>query len=158
MSTRRKTNIIFILLLSTFLFCGCPTEKKTTQKKHGAFHGHWLAEEELCYKITHYSGEIPIIDTPPNETWRIEIENIRIKDEELLFDQYHYMPVQEDLKTIFNPSGEHPFSGVKCETKLSVDPANPDKLKLSMKTKGIPEPTTGVLVKQVNETDPQSDK
>lgn len=121
---------------------------RPAQDAPGLFDGTWIAEGEPVYHISQ-RGDSPIrIETPPNDTWRVEIKNIRLEGRSLRFEQYHYTAASPDLKSITNPTGEHPFSGVECKVTLTPDPDDRNLLHQSMATVQTPEPITGILRRQ----------
>jgi len=92
------------------------------------FVGHWAEEaEEACYIITEHAGTLKV-ETPPNDACRIVFKNIRLEGKRIAFDSFYYIDPNEDLKSIVNSSGEHPFSGVRCEMALEVNPRDPNEL------------------------------
>ena len=140
-----KQDIVFVIVLG--LLTGC-SSRPDERESAGAFDGSWMAEGEVCYEISHNAGETPIIRVPANDTWRVEIEDVKLDNLTLRFYQYHYTPARDEMKSVTNPSGEHPFSGVRCEVTLTMKPGEPNRMTMSLKTAQTTEPIIGVLTKQ----------
>ena len=61
------------------------------------------------------------------------INNVRWQDGELPYDEYHYYTGPEDFTTIANRTGDHPYSGVKNDTRLKLTD-EPNRLTQSVTT------------------------
>ncbi len=110
------------------------------------FAGTWGDENNIVYYIISLDPDgVVQISTPPNDTWKTELKNIRLDGDRLLFDQYQHTPASGELKTITNESGEHPFSGVRCQIVLELDSANSDRIIFSLKTIHAKEPLVETL-------------
>jgi len=129
------------------LLAGC-SSRPDKGASVGAFDGSWMAEGEVSYEISHTAGKTPIIRVRANDTWRVKIEDVKLDNLTLRFNQYNYTPARDEMKTITNPTGEHPFSGVRCEVTLTMKPGEPNSITMSLKMAQITEPIVGVLTKQ----------
>lgn len=97
-----------------------------------SFIGRWANEDgEVCYIISDNNEGFLRIETPPNKAWRIILRNIRLEGRKIIFDRFHYTDPNEDHKSIIDQSGEHSFSGVRCETVLKVNPKDSNELFVS---------------------------
>jgi hypothetical protein len=111
--------------------------------------GQWAYEgEEVCYIIVKDNEGNLIIEVPSNKKWENVIKNLSLEGKAITFDQFNYIEPNEGYKTISNPSGENPFSGVRCETILKINPNNPNQLMESMSTIHTKTPIRGVLKRQ----------
>ncbi len=112
-----------------------------------AFLGDWSSEEDSAasFRIFKRSDGTAIIQVPANDTWWHVFENIRFENGKLLFDEYSYTPPSDDYKSIVTPFGEHPFSGVPCETIMELDKDNPDVIMVTVKSTHVPEGIKGTL-------------
>jgi len=101
------------------------------------FIGHWASEEgEVCYIISKDAEGNVTISGPPNEVWRTVLRNVRLEGERIMFDQFNYIDPNENYKSIIDNSGEHPFSGVRCETIFGLNPKDSNELFESMSAVG----------------------
>jgi len=103
--------------------------------------GEWMDAESgaIVYRIARGSDGTYTIAVPCSDAWRVVFKNVRFDGAKLMFDQYWYVPASSDFKTISNPAGEHPFSGVRCETTLEVDKDNRDVATVTVKTVHTPQ-------------------
>ena len=103
-----------------------------SQREHQyllAFIGHWANEEgEVCYIIAEDTEGNVRIKTPPNKAWRTEFRNLRFDGKRILLDEFNYIDPNDDYMSPIDRSGEHPFSGVRCETMVEVDPQDSNQL------------------------------
>ncbi len=110
------------------------------------FIGTWVDDEgESVYVISSGPEGSINIAVPANDTWRIEIKNARVENGQIMFDAYHYMEASNDLKSPIDKSGEHPFSGVRCETILTVHSHDSSRMVYKMKTIHTPQPIVEIL-------------
>jgi hypothetical protein len=94
-----------------------------------AFVGHWAYDEgEICYIISKDKEGNIRIETPTNEAWRIVLRSVRFENKRIMFDEFYYTDPNEDYKSIIDPSGEHPFSGVRSETVFEINPKDSNEL------------------------------
>ncbi len=92
------------------------------------FAGSWVTEnKEPCYIITECAETLKI-ETPSNNVWRTVLKNIRADGKRILFDMFHYIDPNENFKSIVDRSGEHPFSGVRCEAVFELNPNDSNEL------------------------------
>jgi len=92
------------------------------------FEGRWANEDgEVCYIISINDSKFKI-ETPQNKVWRTVLKNIQVGENKIIFDSYFYTDPNENLKSIENPRGEHPFSGVRSEVVLEVNPNDANEL------------------------------
>lgn len=110
------------------------------------FIGTWIDDEgKPVYVISSGPDGCINIASPANDTWRIEIKNTRVENGKIMFDEYHYTADRNDLKSPIDKSGEHPFSGVRCRTILTLDPNDSSRMEYSIKTIHTSEPNVGIL-------------
>ncbi|MEM8865747.1 MAG: hypothetical protein AAGF31_09425 [Planctomycetota bacterium] len=69
-----------------------------------------------------------VLGFPENPIWESVINNVRFVGDELHFDQYFYFVGPDDFTMPSNPSGDHPFSGVRNHIVLALVEDEPDKL------------------------------
>lgn len=94
-----------------------------------SFVGQWVNEDgEVCYIITQDTEGNLKIETAPNDAWRTVLKNMRLEGKRIMLDQFSYTDPNEDYKSIIDRSGEHPFSGVRFETVLEVNPKDSNEL------------------------------
>lgn len=92
------------------------------------FEGRWANEDgEVCYIISINDSKFKI-ETPQNEVWRTVLKNIQVGENKVIFDSYFYTDPNENLKSIVNPLGYHPFSGVRSEVALEINPNDTNEL------------------------------
>lgn len=112
------------------------------------FAGKWAdSDGNLLYVIARDPAGRMKIKTPSNDAWRVEIKNVRLREGKLAFDQYHYTEAKDEFKTPISSHGHHPFSGVRCQTTLELNPENPAKMTHSVKTVHAAEPVLGTLTR-----------
>ena len=114
------------------------------------FMGTWINDEgKHVYVISSEpDGSVNIV-APATDTWRIEIKNAVVGNGQITFDEYHYMVASNDFKSPIDKSGEHPFSGVRCETILTVNSHDLSRMDYNMKTIHTPQPIVGILRRAV---------
>lgn len=94
-----------------------------------SFVGRWANEDgEVCYIITQDTEGNLRLETAPNDAWRTVLKNMRLEGKRIMLDQFSYTDPNEDYKSIIDRSGEHPFSGVRFETVLEVNPKDSNEL------------------------------
>ena len=83
------------------------------------FVGKWGPEEndEVSYTITE-EGKLLL---PEFEGVETVTKNIRFNGSEMSYDVYYYFNRDGEFKTMTNPSGRHPFSGVRCHMTLKMN-------------------------------------
>lgn len=97
-----------------------------------SFVGRWANEDgEVCYIIIQDTEGNLKIETAPNDAWRTVLKNMRLEGKRIMLDQFSYTDPNEDYKSIIDRSGEHPFSGVRCETILEVNAKDSNELLVS---------------------------
>ena len=52
---------------------------------------------------------------------------------------------REELKSPIDRSGEHPFSGVRCQSVLALDADDPAQMMYSITSVHVPDPITDTL-------------
>jgi len=104
------------------------------------FLGTWAeADGGTCYTISSPSPGAVSIETPASDKWRDEIRSIRLEPARLTFDEFHYLVDDTfDFKSPVNPSGEHPFSGVRCQVVLALHPEDPAQLTFRYRAATLP--------------------
>ncbi len=115
----------------------CPALKafEADREKLKAFGGTWVNEEgKVVYTISAANGGRIRIEPAASEPWQIEIRNFRAGDGRILFDQYHYTPPQDELKSPSNKDGHHPFSGVRCQVSLETYPEDASAMTMTLST------------------------
>ena len=114
-----------------------------------AFLGDWYDEDgTIAYRVIGRPDGTAVIQVTQYEMWRVELKDIRFEDGSLLFAQYQYTPTSDDYKNITNPAGEHPFSGVRCDIVLTIDPGNGDQIHYTMTTPQLSQVFTGLFVRR----------
>jgi hypothetical protein len=113
------------------------------------FVGTWVDEDgNVIYRISVEEGGDLHFETWKAEPWTVSIKNLRAENGSIFFDQYHYTPPSEKLETNVDKSGEHPFSGVRCNVELSRIEGDDKAIRFTMSSIHLEEPTQGVLRKQ----------
>lgn len=103
------------------------------------FLGEWESEGEAVLTIVMQPDGSVTIESVDDPDWASVINNVRWEADALHYDQYMYYTGQEDLATIINPLGGHPFSGVRIASVLSLTD-DPDRLGHSVSTEATPQP------------------
>lgn len=101
--------------------------------------GEWQSEGEIAFVVElGEAGRVTIgsLQDPP---WECVINNVRWNGDTLRYDQYWYYTGPEKFTTITNPSGGHPYSGVRNDISLNFTD-DPDRLKLTASTVHVTEP------------------
>lgn len=75
-----------------------------------------------------------------------------------MFDQYSYTKARDDYRMPFDSSGEHPFSGVRCQTVLETDHNDPQRMTYSLKSIHTSEPIVETLHRTPATSGPQGSK
>jgi hypothetical protein len=123
-----------------------------TGRPPGPFHGIWEEQGELIYIITDLPGKPVNVSAPENDTWEIEIKDLKRDGELLRFQQLHFTEPDPKLKTLTNPTVAHAFSGIPCDVVLSLVPDKPDVLNMSMESEHTPKPILGLLQRRQYKT------
>ena len=93
------------------------------------FVGRWANDRgQISYIITKDSEGNFRLESLPNKVWRSVLRNVRLEGAKIMFDHFSYTDPNEDYKSIIDHSGEHVFSGVRCETVLEVNPNDLNEL------------------------------
>jgi len=79
--------------------------------------------------------------------WDSVINNVRWEGEALRFDEYMYYDGSEDFTTVSNPTGEHPYSGVKNDSTFFILQSDRNRLVYRVKTVYTPQPVEVELTK-----------
>jgi hypothetical protein len=115
-----------------------------------AFIGDWGETEggPVSYQIFRRGDGRAVIQSPANDTWWCEFRDVRFEGRSLLFALYNYTPRSSGYKTDTNPQGEHPFSGLRCDTRLEIDRADTNRIHVTMTTVVTTNGITGTLVRK----------
>jgi len=108
--------------------------------------GEWQVKGETVLAIATSSGGTVTIQSKQSPPWESVINNVRWEGDELRYDEYNYYTGPEDFTTVSNPTGEHPYSGVKNEMRLMLTD-RPNRLKQSVTTIHTPQPIEDVLTR-----------
>ena len=101
--------------------------------------GEWLSEGESVFVVEASEAGRVTIRSPEEPPWESVINNVRWDGDTLRYDQYAYYTGPEKFTSITNPSGDHPFSGVRNNISLNFTD-DPDRLKLTGSTVHVTEP------------------
>jgi len=112
------------------------------------FLGRWQAEGEIAIAITTRADGSVAIETVlgSDAPWVSVINNVRWEADTLRCDVYFYYTGSEDLRTISNPLGDHPYSGVRNNVGLSLGERT-DTLRETFSTADLPEPIVQELIR-----------
>ena len=134
--TKRRTITVFLLM----------KENMSPEDGYGSFIGTWLDENgNVIYNISEGNNGNLRFQTWKSETWKVSIKNLRAEGGVISFDQYHFTPPSDKLKTHVSRDGQHPFSGIRCVTKLSMIDGDENAIQQTVSTPQLPEPITGIL-------------
>ncbi|MEM8671661.1 MAG: hypothetical protein AAGG48_29355 [Planctomycetota bacterium] len=94
--------------------------------------GQWGSDGEVTL-IIELIGDTVVFSAPENDTWRMDVLDARIVDQEVHFIQ----------KNFLHDGSSHPFNGVACETTVKL--LDDDTLQLAMTTDSSPDLESEVL-------------
>ncbi len=126
-----------------------PTSDLFARDEFQRFLGTWVDDdgEIVCEIHSDDSGNLRI-EPPQASEWKIEIRNVRAEGPAIFFDQYHFTPSLDGLKSPASPSGDHPFSGVRCAVELMPVDGDRDKLRYTMSAPQLNEPFATILKRE----------
>ncbi len=108
--------------------------------------GRWADDDgNVLVSITLEPDGTATIKVPSADPWETIVKNVRFDGGRLRFDEYHYTEPRDEYKSVTNSSGEHPFSGVRCEVLLEIDPASADRMEYRVNTPVLGEAKKAML-------------
>lgn len=101
--------------------------------------GEWQSEGAIAFVVKAGEAGRVTIGSPQDPPWESVINNVRWDGDTLRYDQYMYYTGPEKFTSITNPSGGHPFSGVRNNISLNFTD-DPDRLKETLSAVPLTEP------------------
>ncbi len=108
------------------------------------FIGEWQSEGNTVYVISSQPGGSVTIESGDVSDWVSVVNNVHWEKDVLHFDEYMYYTGQVEIKWPHKPVGDHPFSGVRITSTLSLM-SDPDRLRKTILVKDTPQPIVGEL-------------
>jgi hypothetical protein len=103
------------------------------------FVGQWAGKDGIVVlTITPTPDGRLNVAMPSSAPWSLVIRNVRSEGGRLMFDAYWYLQAREETTSPFYPFGDHPFSGVRCQTVLVLDPADHRRMTYSITSIHVP--------------------
>jgi hypothetical protein len=115
----------------------------------GRFIGQWQSDGDTVLVIETLPIGTVTLRSTQEHPWQSVINNVRWSGDALHYDEYWYYVGDKDFSGPANPSGNHPFSGVRGEVALRLM-GDAMRIRQTASTEHTPEPIQIELTKAPN--------